>query len=145
DKYKQINHYIEILSPQLNHLDKQNSFHVADMGSGKGYLTFALYDYLKNTLHTPAKVTGVEYRADMVALCNTIADQNNFEDLSFVEGSIQNYSPENLDMIIALHACDTATDDAIFKGLEHDAKLIVVAPCCHKQIRRSMDKGDPNK
>jgi SAM-dependent methyltransferase len=145
DKYKQINHYIEILSPQLKNINSKNVFHVADMGSGKGYLTFALYDYLKNSLNIPAKVTGVEYRADMVELCNQIALQSEFEDLNFVQDSIQNYKTAHLDMIIALHACDTATDDAIFKGLAHDAQLIVVAPCCHKQIRRSMTKGSPSK
>lgn len=145
DKYKQINHYIEILRPQLSNLDHQNTFHVADMGSGKGYLTFALFDYLQHSLNIPAKVTGVEFRADMVKLCNTISAQNSFDNLSFVEGTIENYQPTALDMIIALHACDTATDDAIFKGLEHEAKLIVVAPCCHKQIRRSMSKGTPEK
>ena len=74
----------------------------------------------------------------MVELCNGIALNAGFNDLSFVEGSIQDFKAERIDLLIALHACDTATDDAIYKGIKAGAKLIVVAPCCHKQIRKEM-------
>ncbi len=141
DKYKQINHFIELLSTSLKQLPPTDCIHVADMGSGKGYLTFALYDYLMNHLVRNARVTGVEYRPDMVALCNQLAEQSGFKQLSFVQGSIADYQTEVLDIIIALHACDTATDDAIAKGIKMNAGLIVVAPCCHKQIRRAMKQG----
>ncbi len=142
DKYKQINHYIEILSKLLKELPKEETVQIVDMGSGKGYLTFALYDYLLTVLKQPAIITGIEYRKDLVELCNSIAAQSNFDKLSFTQGSIENYQADkNLDMLIALHACDTATDDAIYKGIEAQAELIVVAPCCHKQIRKEMKKG----
>lgn len=142
DKYRQINHYIEILSSLLKDLPQDKKLHIADMGSGKGYLTFALYDYLRNNLKLNTQVTGVEFREDLVTLCNDIAKQSKFEGLDFVEGTIENYKPTNeLDVLIALHACDTATDDAIYKGITNKAELIVVAPCCHKQIRREMQKG----
>jgi len=146
DKYKQINHYIEILSGLLKELPQKEVVHIVDMGSGKGYLTFALYDYLLNVLKVSSKITGVEYRKDLVDLCNTIGAQSNFNHLNFEEGSIENYkSEQDLDVLLALHACDTATDDAIFKGIQANAQLIVVAPCCHKQIRKEMKKGQASK
>jgi SAM-dependent methyltransferase len=140
DKYKQINQYIEILSSLIKELPEGTIKNVVDMGSGKGYLTFALYDYLHQQLNLKAKVTGVEFREDLVNLCNDIAQQSNFEQLNFVEGTIQDYKVEEINLLIALHACDTATDDAIFKGIKAGAELIVVAPCCHKQIRREIEK-----
>ncbi|RZL34049.1 MAG: SAM-dependent methyltransferase [Pedobacter sp.] len=140
DKYKQINHYIEILSSLIKELPEGTIKNVVDMGSGKGYLTFALYDYLQSQQQRVA-VTGVEFRKDMVDLCNDIAKKSSFEELSFVEGTIENYNQKNINLLIALHACDTATDDAIFKGIKAGAELIVVAPCCHKQIRREIEKN----
>jgi SAM-dependent methyltransferase len=140
DKYRQINHYVEILSSLLKELPERSVTNVVDMGAGKGYLTFALYDYLNNVLNKPATVTGVEYRKDLVALCNKIASNAGFTNLHFEEGSIEQYEPENMNVLIALHACDTATDDAIYKGITGNADLIVVAPCCHKQIRREIEK-----
>ncbi len=140
DKYKQINQYIEILSSLIKELPQGTIKNVVDMGSGKGYLTFALYDYLLNH-QQKANVVGVEFRKDLVDLCNEIAINAKFEQLSFVEGTIESYDTEAIDLLIALHACDTATDDAIYKGIMANADLIVVAPCCHKQIRREIEKG----
>jgi len=141
DKYKQINQYVALLEPLLKALPEGKVSNIADMGSGKGYLTFALYDYLQNVLKQKVNVTGVEFRPDMVELCNRIAKDSGFGSLRFEEGTIEAYAAENIDVLIALHACDTATDDAIFKGIEAGAELIVVAPCCHKQIRNEMEKG----
>jgi len=140
DKYRQINHYVDIISPMINDIPADKKLKVVDMGSGKGYLTFALYDYLQNVLHRDAEVTGVEFRPDMVSLCNTIAKNSGFDHLHFEEGTIEEYDSQNTNILIALHACDTATDDAIFKGIKGNADLIVVAPCCHKQIRREIEK-----
>jgi len=140
DKYKQINHYVELLSPLIKNLPNRDTLNVLDMGAGKGYLTFALYDYLTNVLNLKTKVTGVEYRKDLVELCNTIAKKSNFNDLNFTQGTIMDYDANQANVLIALHACDTATDDAIFKGIKANADLIVVAPCCHKQIRRELEK-----
>ncbi|TLV02769.1 class I SAM-dependent methyltransferase [Dyadobacter luticola] len=140
DKYRQINHYIEILSSLIKEIPTKEKLKVADMGSGKGYLTFALYDYLTQVLHLEAEVTGVEFRPDLVNLCNTIAWNANFKHLHFQEGTIEQFESAGTDILIALHACDTATDDALFKGISAGAELIVVAPCCHKQIRREMEK-----
>jgi len=140
DKYKQINQYIEILSSLIKEFPLGTIRNVVDMGSGKGYLTFALYDYLLNH-RQKAHVVGVEFRKDLVDLCNKIAENARFEQLSFVEGTIESYNTQEINLLIALHACDTATDDAIYKGIKANANLIVVAPCCHKQIRREIEKG----
>jgi len=141
DKFRQINHYIEILSALIKELPEGTIKKVADMGSGKGYLTFALYDYLHSVLKLESEVIGVEYRQDMVDLCNEVAKKSSFDQLDFVQGTIEDYDAKDVNLLIALHACDTATDDAIFKGIKANAELIVVAPCCHKQIRREIEKN----
>ncbi|MCA5004842.1 class I SAM-dependent methyltransferase [Sphingobacterium bovistauri] len=141
DKWKQINHYIELLSTELTALPQKDMLQVVDMGAGKGYLTFALYDYLNTTLQRRSHIEGVEYREDLVELCNSIAANSGFDELQFLQGTIEDYKPKtDLDILIALHACDTATDDSIYKGIKHHANLIVVAPCCHKQVRRELEK-----
>jgi SAM-dependent methyltransferase len=141
DKYRQINHYVDILSSLIKELPADKLQKVVDMGSGKGYLTFALYDYLTNVLKVNSSVIGAEFRPDMVELCNGIALKTGFTNLSFAQGTIEDYDSTNTNILIALHACDTATDDAIYKGITAQADLIVVAPCCHKQIRREMEKN----
>lgn len=141
DKFRQINHYIEILSSLIKELPEGTIKKVADMGSGKGYLTFALYDYLHTVLKLNSEVVGVEYRQDMVDLCNTVSRKSTFDKLNFIQGTIEDYNAEDVNLLIALHACDTATDDAIFKGIKANAELIVVAPCCHKQIRKEIEQN----
>lgn len=138
DKFRQINKYVEIMSPLVRDMGVERLKKIVDVGSGKGYLTFALYDYLARNGFDTA-VIGVEYRDDMVKLCNMIAQNSDFGALQFVRASAQDYNYTDVDAIIALHACDTATDDAIAKGVHAGAGIIVVAPCCHKQIRREME------
>lgn len=138
DKYRQINRYVEILTPLLAGVAADRLTRVVDMGAGKGYLTFAVADHLAQT-RGDVSVVGVEMRPDLVALCNKVAHRAGLSGLSFVEGSIQNHDATGAAALIALHACDTATDDAIAKGIAAGAELIVVAPCCHKQIRREVE------
>lgn len=139
DKYRQINKYVEIIEGVLKSVELEETFSVADMGAGKGYLTFALYDYLVNVLHKAPSMVGVELRKELVDKCNTIAKESGFTGLSFAEGTIMDATLPKMDMLIALHACDTATDDAIFRGMQAKAKVIVCAPCCHKQIRKQLN------
>jgi len=139
DKYKQINQYIELLAPNLNDLSATNDLHIADMGSGKGYLTFALHDYLANKLKLNVKTTGIEFRQELVDTCNSIAQKAGLHNLHFIKGTIEKAELDKIDILIALHACDTATDDAIYRGIKSNAELIVCAPCCHKQIRKAMN------
>jgi SAM-dependent methyltransferase len=138
DKYRQINKYLEIIEGLLKSTKLPKHINIVDMGSGKGYLTFALYDYLVNTKKFNATVTGIELRTELVDLCNDVAKKCEFENLSFVAQPIQEYDNNKIDILIALHACDTATDDAIYKGLASKAELIICAPCCHKQIRQQV-------
>ncbi len=136
-KFKQINRYVEIIEGILKDTTIGNNFSVVDMGSGKGYLTFALYDYLQSK-NPEVKVTGIELREELVEKCNGIAEESKYKGLHFIKGSIQQTELNLVDMLIALHACDTATDDAIAKGIKAKATFIICAPCCHKQIRKQM-------
>lgn len=136
DKFRQINKFIEILATLT--ADIQNP-KVIDMGAGKGYLTFALYDYLTRMGKSP-QMRAVEYRDDLVTLCNDIAFACDFNNLKFEQGTIENADMQDANILIALHACDTATDDALAKAIKSNCELIVVAPCCHKQIRRDTPK-----
>lgn len=138
DKYRQINKYLEIIEGLLLSVDTKKEIHIVDMGSGKGYLTFALYDYLVNTKGFKATITGIELRDNLVEYCNDIAQKCSFKKLNFVAERIENYNDKKINILIALHACDTATDDAIFKGLTAKSDLIICAPCCHKQIRQQV-------
>ena len=109
---------------------------VCDMGAGKGYLTFATHEFFR-ARGVAAEVIGVEQRADLIELTNRIATELQCDGLHFSQGAIGAFTlPENLDVLIALHACDTATDDALAAGVRASAKLIVVAPCCQKEVRR---------
>lgn len=140
DKFRQINKMVEIFAPLIQVI-KADKPRIVDMGAGKGYLDFALYDFLANVAGRPAEVIGVEMRDKLVADGNATAAASGFEGLSFVSGTILDYDASGADAVIALHACDTATDDAIFRGINAGASLIAVAPCCHKQIRRQMEAG----
>ena len=139
DKFRQINKMVEIFAPLIQELSAKKP-RIVDMGAGKGYLDFALFDYLKSE-GKEAEVIGVEMRPKLVADGNKLAEKSGFETLSFVPASILDYDASGADAVIALHACDTATDDAIFKGISSGAELIAVAPCCHKQVRRQMEAG----
>lgn len=138
DKFIQINKFLEFFSAAVQSLPGPE-ISVLDMGSGKGYLTFAIYDFLTKKAGVGARVTGVEFRADMVDLCNSLATRAGFEGLHFRQGTIAGYDFQDNDVLIALHACDTATDEALFKGISAGSKVIMVSPCCHKQVRKAMN------
>jgi SAM-dependent methyltransferase len=140
-KYRQINRFIEILLPHLKKLPV-GALRIADLGSGHGYLTFALYHYLTEVVKREVRMEGVELRADLVSQCNQAAADLEYSGLHFTEADILDYEPGKLDVCIALHACDIATDRAILTALSAEASLIVLAPCCHKQVRKSMTIPD---
>ncbi|MBO7529620.1 MAG: methyltransferase [Bacteroidales bacterium] len=140
-KFKQICKYVEIVDGVMRQTKFGDEIHIADMGAGKGYLTFALYEYLTRNYDKKIVMEGVEIRKDLVLKINDIIEKCQLNDFKFIENSIEDYKPSKLDVLIALHACDTATDDAILKGIRNNAQLIICAPCCHKQIRREMEKS----
>jgi len=142
-KWKQINKFVEVMSHALESagLGPQAPLNVVDFGAGKGYLTFALHDWLRRQAQGGPRaldVVGVELRPDLVTLCNAAAAQCGLEGLRFEAGDVSSFVPERLDVMIALHACDTATDHALHTGIRAGASIIMCSPCCHKQIRPQM-------
>lgn len=146
-KWKQINKFLEIFSHAaeksglLNIHSEQNPLAIVDFGSGKGYLTFAIHHWLSNRLpftETPPNITGVELRKNLTDQCESIARELDLSGLSFFPGDIGTFASEKLDVMIALHACDVATDLALYRGIFYDARIIMSAPCCHKEIRPQM-------
>ncbi|HSY54227.1 MAG TPA: SAM-dependent methyltransferase, partial [Opitutaceae bacterium] len=134
DKFRQIEKFAELLTHLLaeTNLPGDRELSVTDMGSGKGYLTFAT----AALLGPRARVRGIECRGELVELCNRVAREANFSNLEFITGDITGAPlPAQLDVLIALHACDTATDDALARGIAAGAALLVVAPCCQKELR----------
>ena len=140
-KFKQIYKYAEIVESLIKPMKFDGTVHIADMGAGKGYLTFALHELLTQRLNLDVDIKGVEIRPELVLKINEIIQSSGLKGLEFVESSIEAYHPQKLDVLIALHACNTATDDAIASGIRSGAQLIVCAPCCHKQIRQEMERS----
>jgi hypothetical protein len=144
-KWKQINKFVEVLAHALDAtaLKTAARLNVIDFGSGKGYLTFAMHDYLRGTLGLPAQVAGVELRPDMVTLGNAAARRLGLDGLRFDEGDVRTVVPDAIDIMIALHACDTATDFAIHTGVRAGAQIIMCSPCCHKELRPQLLSPHP--
>ena len=143
-KWKQINKFLEIFRHAFNssQIAEARAVQVLDFGAGKGYLTFAIHNLLRGSLGVDAQVVGVEVREDLVRFCNEEARRLTLDGLSFVQGDVSSYVPDSLQVMIALHACDTATDQALFIGIRAGAEIIMCAPCCHKQIRPQMRRPE---
>jgi SAM-dependent methyltransferase len=147
DKYAQINHYLDIFT----HLSRvcgwmespQNHLTIADMGCGKGYLTFGLWHLFARFWKRPIRVIGIEARPELVNAAKGLSRKVGATGLEFMAGSIESVGLPKIDALIALHACDTATDDAIRRGIECNAQLIIVAPCCHKEVRPQLGRPEP--
>jgi SAM-dependent methyltransferase len=137
DKHRQIHKFVEILSHLMADvvLPDSRPIEIADMGCGKGYLTFATHDYFNLVAARPANVVGIEARSGLVEKCRAIARSAGCARLTFQAGTIQSAQFLTLDVLIALHACDTATDDALAKRRAAGAALLVVSPCCQKELR----------
>lgn len=140
DKFRQIDKFIEIvdLLYRVSDLKDKSEIEITDMGSGKSYMTFALYDYFTSRLNKNASILGIEQREELVNQSNQISKECGFEGLKFKTGSIDSTGKINSDITVALHACDTATDDAIYKAVTYGAEIIVLAPCCQKYLRKKM-------
>ena len=137
DKFHQIQKFSELMEHLLAEAFPEPAatpLRIADLGCGKGYLTFAL----AARSGRPVEVTGVERRPELVALCNQAARNHGLTNLYFVAGDIATATPAGLDVLVALHACDTATDEALLQGIAAGARLLVVAPCCQHELRRQL-------
>lgn len=140
DKWRQINKFIETIDGLFENSPAKDktSLTIVDMGSGKGYLTFAVHDHFRNTRKLNVDVIGIEARQHLAAACSDIAAAGESDGLTFIAGTIENAPVADIDILIALHACDTATDDALYRGISSQAELIIAAPCCHRELRRQM-------
>lgn len=143
-KYKQVEKFVEIIDSFFDCYKDCKPLNIVDNGSVKGYLTFATYDYLTNVREMNVMMQGVEAQENLVKFGNNLAQKSQFSGLKFVQSNISDFKVDKTDILIALYACDTATDDALYMGIKAGAKLIIVSPCCHKQIRSQMKITENN-
>ncbi|WP_107943368.1 class I SAM-dependent methyltransferase [Metasolibacillus fluoroglycofenilyticus] len=139
DKFKQINRFVEFIDDALDYLPKDRTIRILDFGSGKSYLTFALYHYLKIVKNLDIHVTGLDLKKEVIEECNQIAQDLGYTDLQFLVGDIQDFNDETaVDMVVTLHACDIATDMALARAVKWGAKVILSVPCCQHELNRQL-------
>jgi len=139
DKWKQINRYLEFIEDILPSLPKDRILKIIDFGCGKSYLTFAMYYYLKEINGYQIEITGLDLKDDVIRTCNDLAEKCGFDHLHFLKGDIAAFQgEETVDMVVTLHACDTATDYAIYKAINWNAKVIFSVPCCQHEVNRQI-------
>lgn len=135
DKFKQINRFLELIDDIVPYLPKDRTLRIVDFGCGKSYLTFALYHYLKEMLQLDIEVTGLDLKADVIENCNRLAKEFQYDKLQFLVGDIERFSGvDQVDLVVTLHACDTATDAALEKAVRWNAEVILSVPCCQHEL-----------
>ena len=139
DKFRQINRFLEYIEDILPKLDKERELTIIDFGCGKSYLTFAMYYYLHELKSYDIRIIGLDLKTDVIRKCNELAKKYQYDKLTFLEGNIADYTgAEEVDMVVTLHACDTATDFALAKAIGWNAKVILSVPCCQHELNRQM-------
>lgn len=139
DKYRQINRFLEFVEDIVEELPRDKELTILDFGCGKSYLTFALYYYFKNLKGYDINIIGLDLKDDVIRTCNGLAKKYQYDKLKFLHGNIADYEElEKVDMVVTLHACDTATDYALQKAIEWDAKVILSVPCCQHEINQQI-------
>lgn len=140
DKFKQINRYLELVSDCIPYLDKNKKIRIVDFGCGKAYLTFALYDYLVLKMGYNVEIVGLDLKENVIRFCSDLAEKLGFDDLRFEQGDINGFDAFcDVDMVISLHACNTATDDALAKAVSWGAKVILAVPCCQHEFLKKIE------
>lgn len=142
DKFKQINRFIEFIHDSLEYLPKDRTIRILDFGSGKSYLTFALYHYLKVEQGLDIRVTGLDLKKEVIEECAQIAVDLQYDSLEFLVGDINDYNDESsVDMVVTLHACDVATDMALSRAVKWGAKVILSVPCCQHELNNQINSS----
>ncbi|MFK7822351.1 MAG: SAM-dependent methyltransferase [Planctomycetaceae bacterium] len=142
-KFRQINRYLDIVSDIVKHLPEDRTVRIVDFGCGRSYLTFALYHLFANVLNRDAHIVGLDLKASVIADCQRLSEELNCTGLSFQQGDIANHeTSEPVDLCVSLHACNTATDEAIAKAVGWQSKVILAVPCCHHELAGQLDNAD---
>ena len=140
DKFRQINRFLEFIEDILPRLDKSRENVIIDFGCGKSYLTFAMYYYLHELRGYEVRIIGLDLKQDVIDRCNRLSEAYGFDKLKFYHGDIASYDGvDHVDMVVTLHACDTATDYALEKAVKWDACVILSVPCCQHELNKQMD------
>ena len=139
DKFRQINRFLEFIADIMPILPKDRCVRIIDFGCGKSYLTFAMYYYLHELCGLDIRVTGLDLKKEVIRHCQELADKYGYDGLEFLQGDIADYSgDEKVDMVVTLHACDTATDYALYKAVRWNAEVILSVPCCQHEMNRQI-------
>lgn len=140
DKFRQINRYLEFVQDIMPILPEDRKINIIDFGCGKSYLTFALYYYMKILCNREVHIIGLDLKEKVIEECNRLAEKYGYKDLSFITGDVSTYSgEETIDMVVTLHACDTATDYALEKAVQWGAKVIFTVPCCQHEVNKQIE------
>ena len=139
DKFRQINRFLEFIQDILPRLDQQREVTILDFGCGKSYLTFAMYYYLRELEGFDVNIIGLDLKEDVIRHCSELARSYGYDKLHFYQGDIAGYEGvSSVDMVVTLHACDTATDFALAKAVEWGAQVILSVPCCQHELNRQI-------